>query len=195
MAYHRPEGRGQRRKPDFPPSGANYPRARAVRARPHPTSSAEPVRRTAQSCVIPPGHAHTAHPRRAFPRPFDRIARRVCSRLVVFESPSGVRTPQTRKQPGRVGLPARALGTNPGGPAMTRNAAGDTARVCEPVPNPRLLTKSARQLPVPGPGPTARTDKPPRWPGLCFWVPFTLAQAGKGGHGARRALPGMDLCY
>ena len=195
MAYHRPEGRGLIRNPHLSPSGANYPRARVVRARPHPPPTTQRARRTTQSCVIPPGHAHTAHPRRAFPKAVDRIARRVCSRLVVFESPSGVRTPQTRKQPWRVSLPARALGTNPGGPAMTRNAAGDTARVCEPVPNPRLLTKSARQLPVPGPGPTACTNKPPRRPGLGFWVPFTLAQAGKGGHGARRALPGMDPCY
>ena len=100
-----------------------------------------------------------------------------------------------RKQPGRVSLPACALGTNPGGVAMSRNAVGDTARVCEPVSNPCLLTKSARQLPVPGPGPTAYTNKPPRWPGLCFWVPFTLAQAGKGGHSACRTLPGMDVCY
>ena len=145
-------------------------------------------------CDPPRPCAHSA-PASRVPRPVDRIGRRVCSQLVVFESPSGVRTPQTRKQPGRVSLPARALGTNPGGPAMTRNAAGDTARVCEPVPSPRLLTKSARQLPVPGPGPTACTDKPPRRPGLGFWVPFTLAQTGKGGHGARRALPGMDLCY
>ena len=78
---------------------------------------------------------------------------------------------------------------------MTRNAVGYITRVCEPVSNPCLLTKSARQLPVPGPGPTARTDKPPRWPGLCFWVPFTLVQAGKGGHSAFRTLPGMDVCY
>ena len=189
------KGVGQIKDPICPPSGANCLRARVVRARTHPTPSAQPARRTTQSCVIPPGHAHTAHPRRAFPRPVERIARRVCSRLVVFESPSGVRTPQTRKQPGRVSLPARALGTNPGGAAMGRNAVGDTARVRGAVSNPCLLTKSARQLPVPGPGPTARTDKPPRWPGLCFWVPFTLAQTGKGGHGARRALPGMDPCY
>ena len=78
---------------------------------------------------------------------------------------------------------------------MPNTAAGEAARVRPSLPNPRLLTKSARQLPVPGPGPTARTDKPPRWPGLCFWVCFTLAQAGEGGHGARRALPGMDPCY
>ena len=78
---------------------------------------------------------------------------------------------------------------------MTRNAVGYITRVCEPVSNPCLLTKSARQLPVPGPGPTVCTDKPPRRPGLGFWVPFTMAQAGRGGHGARRALPGMDLCY
>ena len=189
------KGGGQIKDPICPPSGANCLRARAVRARTHPPPSAQPARRTTQSCVIPPGHAHTAHPRRAFPRPVERIARRVCSRLVVFESPSGVRTPTARKQPGRVIVPARALGTNPGGPAMTRNAVGDTARVCEPVSNPCLLTKSARQLPVPGPGPTACTDKPPRRPGLGFWVPFTLAQAGKGGHSACRALPGKDACY
>ena len=189
------KGEGNRGNPICPPSGANYSRARVVRARPHPPPTTQRTRRTTQSCVIPPGHAHTAHPRRAFPKAVDRIARRVCSRLVVFESPSGVRTPQTRKQPWRVSLPARALGTNPGGAAMGRNAVGDTARVRGAVSNPCLLTKSARQLPVPGPGPTARTDKPPRWPGLCFWVPFTLAQAGKGGHSACRALPGMDVCY
>ena len=189
------KGGGQIKDPICPPSGANCLRARAARARTHPTPSAQPARRTTQSCVIPPGHAHAAHPRRAFPRPVERIARRVCSRLVVFESPSGVRTPQTRKQPGRVSLPARALGTNPGGPAMTRNAVAGTAHVRGPVPSPRLLTKSAHQLPVPGPGPTACTDKPPRRPGLCLWVPFTLAQAGEGGRDARRALPGMDVCY
>ena len=189
------KGEGNRRNPICPPSGANYPRACVVRARPHPPPTTQRTRRTTQSCVIPPGHAHTAHPRRAFPRPVDRIGRRVCSRLVVFESPSGVRTPTDPKQLRRVSLPARALGTNPGGPAMTKNAASDTARVCEAVPNPCLLTKSARQLPVPGPGPTARTDKPPRWPGLCFWVPFPLAQAGKGGHSACRTLPGKDVCY
>ena len=190
-----PEGRGLGQRSHFPPSGANYPRARAVRARTHPTPSAQPARCTMQSCVIPPGHAHAAHPRRAFPRPFHWIGVRVCSRLVVFESPSGVRTPTARKQLRRVSLPARALGTNPGGPAMTRNAVGDTARVCEPVSNPCLLTKSAHQLPVPGPGPTACTDKPPRRPGLCLWVPFTFPQAGEGGRDARRALPGMDVCY
>ena len=182
-------------KPHLPPSGGNYPRARAVRARTHPTPSAQPARRTTQSCVIPPGHAHTAHPRRAFPRPVGGNGRRDCSSTRRFQRLSGVRTPTDRKQPGRVTLPARALGTNPRGPAMTRNAVAGTAHVRGPVPSPRLLTKLAHQLPVPGPGPTACTGKPPRRPGLCLWVPFTLAQAGEGGRDARWALPGMDVCY
>ena len=78
---------------------------------------------------------------------------------------------------------------------MPNIAAGEAARVRPSLPNPRLLTKSALPWPVPEAVPAACIDTPPRRPGLGFWVPFTLAQTGKGGHGARRALPGMDLCY
>ena len=190
-----PEGRGPTQRSHLPPIGANCLHACAAHARPHPPPTTQRTRRTTQSCVIPPGHAHTAHPRRAFPRPVGGNGRRDCSSTRRFQRPNGVRTPMARKQPGQVALPACALGTNPGGAAMSRNAVGDTARVRGAVSNPCLLTKSARQLPVPGPGPTACTGKPPRRPGLCLWVPFTLAQAGEGGRDARRALPGMDVCY
>ena len=63
--YHGPEGRGQSRRLDLPPRGANCPRACAIHARLRAASSTQPAQRAAQSCVMPPDRANTARPRRA----------------------------------------------------------------------------------------------------------------------------------